>query len=188
MKILTLQGGARKKGNTASILDLVVTELTSMGHETTSLTLHDKNIKGCLACGQCKKEADKINCIQEDDAWSILDAMVAADLVIFTSPLYFWGLTGPLKSLIDRTYSLFTGYHLPEHSSLIEGQRQALLMTGGGPYENNAEPVFEAFRKLQAPHKTINAGELYIGSCTTPEKLDSEAKKQAIAFAHEIIG
>ncbi len=187
MKILTLQGGARKKGNTATILDWVVSELTSIGHEITSVTLHDKTIKGCLACGQCKKEADKINCIQEDDTWPILDEMVAADLVIFTSPLYFWGFSGPLKSFIDRTYSLYTGYHQPEHASLVDGQRQALLMTGGGPYENNAEPVFEAFRKLQAPHKAINAGELYIGSCTAPENLDSEAKKQAIAFAHKIV-
>ncbi len=186
MNILTLQGGARKTGNTATVLSWVEDELQSMGHKIQSVTLQDKNIKGCLACNKCKEKTDRVGCIQKDDATTILDQMVAADLVLFTSPLYFWGLAGPLKSLIDRTYSFYVNYHQPNHESLVQGQRQALLVTGAGPYDNNAEPVFTAFGRLQKPYMAIHSGELYIGSCSTPDKLGDEVKKKAVEFAQKI--
>lgn len=188
MKVLTLQGGARKKGNTATVLGWVEAELANMGHEVESVYLHNKDIRGCLACGKCKEKPGEVGCIQRDDALEILHSMVAADLVVFTSPLYFWGLAGPLKTLIDRTYSFYIDYHQPTHASLVEGQRQALLVTGGGPFENNAEPVFTAFERLQRPHMAVKAGELYIGRCTVPENMESNTKEQAVAFAREIAG
>lgn len=188
MKVLTLQGGARKKGNTATILGWIETELINLGHEVETVQLQNKDIKGCLACGKCKEKPEEVGCIQKDDALAILQSMVEADLVVFTSPLYFWGLAGPLKTLIDRTYSLYIDYHQPTHASLVEDQRQALLVTGGGPYENNAEPVFTAFERLQKPHKAIKAGELYIGRCSVPAKMEDDVKEQAVAFARDIAG
>ncbi len=187
MNILTLQGGARRKGNTATILSWVEDELRPLGHAVESVTLQDKNIKGCLACGKCKEKSDSVACIQKDDALGILEQMTAADLVLFTSPLYFWGITGPLKSLIDRTYSLYTNYHQPDHHSLVKGQRQALLVTGAGPYDNNAELVFTAFGRLQKPHMAIHSGELFIGGCSTPDKLGDEVKAKAAEFARKIV-
>lgn len=198
MKIIALQGSPRKKGNTATILGWVADELKSLGHEVESIYLSSKNINGCLACGKCKGQnksraassgkeiSDAIGCVQEDYAPVILEKMVSAQLVIFASPLYFWGFTAQLKALIDRTYSLYTNFHLPDHASLVEGQRQALLMTGGGPYENNAEAAFTAFNRIQNPHKAINAGELFIGRCSTPEMLDSSVRDQAIQFARTV--
>ncbi|SMD08662.1 Multimeric flavodoxin WrbA [Desulfocicer vacuolatum DSM 3385] len=187
MKVLTLQGGARKKGNTATVLAWVEEELKAMGHEVETVHLQNKNIKGCLACGKCKENPGAVACIQKDDAIEILDKMVEAELVIFTSPLYFWGVAGPLKSLIDRTYSFYVDYHRPTHASLVKNQRQALLVTGAGPWENNAEATFTAFERLQGPHMAIPAGNLYIGKCTTPENLDENAKDQAKAFAQKIV-
>lgn len=187
MKILILHGGARKRGNTATVAGWIEEELVSQGHSIESVQLFNKNIKGCLACGKCKETPDKVGCIQKDDAPEILEKMVAADLVLFTSPLYFWGLAGPLKTFIDRTFSLYIDYHQPTHTSLLEGQRQALLVTGAGPYENNAEPVFFAFNRFQGPHKAIKSGELYLGKCTTPDQLTDAAREQALAFAKKII-
>jgi len=63
-----------------------------------------------------------------------------------------------------------------------------MLATGGGPFENNAEPTFTAFGRLQKPHMAVNAGELYIGSCTTPENMDSGIREKAVAFARKITG
>lgn len=198
MKIIALQGSPRKKGNTATILGWVEDELKSMGHDVESIYLNSRNIHGCLACGKCKEKSkrrdelngknisDMVGCIQDDYAPVILEKMVNAQLVIFASPLYFWGFTSQIKALIDRTYSLYINYHMPDHTSLVEGQRQALLMTGGGTYDNNAEAVFTAFNRMQNPHKAINAGELFIGKCSTPEMLDSSAREQAVKFARTI--
>ncbi|WP_457551179.1 flavodoxin family protein [Desulfobacula sp.] len=187
MKVVTLQGSPRKKGNTAKVLGWVEDELKALGHEVTSIYLNSKNIKGCLACGKCKEEPEKIGCVQKDDAPKILEKMVDVQLVIYASPLYFWGFTAQIKALIDRTYSLYTNYHEPNHASLVDGLRQALLVTGAGPFENNAEGVFTAFDRMQAPHKAIKAGELFIGKCTTADQMDESIKDKALEFAHKIV-
>lgn len=188
MKIIALQGSPRKKGNTAKVLSWIEDELLALDHDVESIFLNEKNLKGCLACGKCKEKPDTVGCIQKDDISEILEKMIKADLVIFASPLYFWGVSAPLKTVIDRTYSLYVDYHQPGHSSLVDGQRQALLVTGAGPYENNAEATFTAFGRLQSPHKALNAGELFIGLCSTPDKLGDSIKDKAVAFAHKIIG
>ena len=188
MKIFALQGSPRKKGNTAKVLSWVEEALMALGHDVETIFLNSKNLKGCLACGKCKEKPDTVGCIQKDDIPEILEKMTKAELVIFASPLYFWGVSAQLKTVIDRTYSLYVDYHQPGHASLVDGQRQALLVTGAGPYENNAEAAFTAFGRIQGPHKAVNAGELFIGGCSTPDKLDDSIKEKAVAFAHKIIG
>jgi multimeric flavodoxin WrbA len=188
MKVLCLQGSARKNGNTARVLGWVEEELGRLGHEVTSVYLNAKDLNGCTGCARCKEVPDEVGCVQTDDIPEILVQMVHADAVVFASPLYFWGVTAQLKAVIDRTYSLYTRYHEPGHASLIEGQRHALLVTGGGPWDNNAEAAFTAFSRMQKPHKTIHAGELFVGGCTTPAALDDEAKQRAKAFAGKLAG
>ena len=161
-------------------------EFHALNHEVEVIRLVSKNINGCLACAKCKEKPNEIGCIQKDDAPAILEKMVTAELVIFASPLYFWGVTAQMKALIDRTYSLYINYHQPNHASLVQGQRQALLMTGGGGYDNNAEAAFTAFGRLQNPHMAINAGELFIGACSAPEKLGNSIREKATAFARKI--
>jgi multimeric flavodoxin WrbA len=139
-----------------------------------------------VGCAACKEDSEDIACIQKDDGIDVLGKIVGSELVVFASPLYFWGFTAQIKAVIDRTYSLYTNYHMPDHASLIAGQRQALLVTGAGPYENNAEGVFDAFRRMQNPHRAVNAGELFIGACTSPDKLDESVQKQSIEFARKI--
>lgn len=186
MNTIILQGSPRKKGNTATVLGWIEEELKTRGHGVESIYLNGKDIRPCLACAKCKEVSDEIGCVQKDDGLETLKKMVDAELVIFASPLYFWGVTAQLKALIDRTYSLYTNYHKPDHASLVEGQRQAFLMTGGGPYENNAEAAFTAFDRLLKPHKSVKAGELFIGGCSTPENIPESVKAQAVEFARRI--
>ncbi len=187
MKVVTLLGSAKKKGNTATALGWVQDELKSLNHEVESIYLNSKTINGCLGCAKCKDKPDEIGCVQNDDAEEILTKIIDADLTIFTSPLYFWGATSQLKSIIDRSWSLVTNYHQPNHTSLVENKRQALLVTGGGEYDNNAEPTFFAFQKLIKFYKGINIGELFLGGCKTPETMDAKKREKAIEFARKIV-
>jgi len=187
MKIIGLQGSARKKGNTAKALCWVEEELTGLDHEMETIYLTAKNLKGCLGCAACKKTSEKVGCVQKDDIPEILEKMVNADAVIFASPLYFWGVTAQLKAVIDRTYSLYTGYHQPDHASLVADQRQALLMTGAGPWDNNAEAAFTAFSRIKNPHKSLHPGDLFLGGCTTPDQMDDTVKNKVITFAQKFI-
>ncbi|MCG8687928.1 MAG: flavodoxin family protein [Desulfobacterales bacterium] len=187
MKILGLQGSARKKGNTAKAMEWLSQEMADLGHEMETIYLTGKKLNGCLGCAVCKKTPDDVGCVQKDDIPEILGKMVKSQAVIFASPLYFWGVTAQLKAVIDRTYSLYTRYHEPGHASLVDNQRQALLMTGAGPWDNNAEAAFTAFSRMQKPHKAVNAGELYIANCTTPADMGDQVKEQVIQFARKIV-
>jgi multimeric flavodoxin WrbA len=187
MKVVLLQGSARKKGNTAKALTWVEETLLSLDHEVESIYLNSKDLKGCLGCAKCKERPEEVGCVQTDDILNILEKMVTAQAVVFASPLYFWGVTAQLKAVIDRTYSLYTDANTPDHASLVEGQRQALLVTGAGPWDSNAEAAFTAFSRIQKYHKAIHAGELFLGNSTTPGDMGEEVRQKVMAFARKIV-
>ena len=186
MQITTLLGSARKKGNTATVMGWVEAEFERLGHSVERITLNNKTIGGCLGCAKCKENPDAIACVQKDDAIGILETMVASDIVLFASPIYFWGFTAQIKALIDRGYALVTNYHQPNHASLMKGKRIGLLTTGGGAFENNVEGTFDAFDRIGGFLLTEKAEKLFVGGCTTPEKLPETAKDQAVALARSL--
>ncbi len=171
MKILELLGSARPKSNTAAVLDLMDKELHAKGHTVERINIARKKIAGCLGCSKCKEKPNEIGCVQHDDADEILEKMIEADAIVFACPVYFWGFTAQLKSIIDRTYAFVVNYHTPTHASLVEGKTIALIATGGGQYDNNAEGMFDAFGRLNGFLLTQKAGELFIGGCSTPDAL-----------------
>ncbi len=187
MNVVILQGSARKKGNTARVLSWVEEELQRLGHEVEGIYLHSKNVKGCMGCGKCKEKPEPTGCIQKDDMPEIMEKIINSQLTIFSSPLYFWGFSAQIKTVIDRTYSLYTNAKQPDHASLVDGQRQALVATGAGGFDENAEGMMDAFKRMQKYHKTVNAGTLFIDSCTTPDAMDDAIRQKAIEFARKIV-
>lgn len=187
MKVLTLLGSAKKKGNTATVLEWVEEELKSAGHTVERIYLHNKSINGCTGCAKCRDYSDEIACVQNDDTEGIMEQMIASDAVLFASPLYFWGFTAQIKALIDRGFALVTNYHQPNQTSLMKGKRVGLLATGGGAYENNAEGMFAAFDRIAGFLLAKKAGELYVGGCSVPAELPADVKDKAAELAHSLV-
>ena len=187
MKVLTLLGSAKKKGNTATVLGWVEAELTAAGHEVERIYLHNASIKGCLGCAKCRDCPDEIACVQKDDAAGIMEQMIASDVVLYTSPLYFWGFSAQIKALIDRSYALVTKYHQPDQTSLMRGKRVGLLATGAGAYEQNAEAMFVAFDRIADFLLAEKAGELYVANCTTPADLSEDVREKAKKLAKSLV-
>ena len=187
MKITTLLGSAKKKGNTATVLGWVEEELEAAGHTVERMYLHNKSINGCMGCAKCREHADKIACIQKDDAPEIMEQMIASDVVLYTSPLYFWGFSAQIKALIDRGYALVTNYHQPNQTSLMKGKRIGLLATGAGSYEQNAEGMVAAFDRMVGFLMAEKAGELYVGGCTVPAELPDDVRERAKALAKSLV-
>ena len=188
MKVTTLLGSAKKKGNTATVLGWVEEELKASGHDVERIYLHNKAIKECLGCAKCRDYPDEIACVQEDDTEGIMEQMIASDAVLYASPLYFWGFTAQIKALIDRGYALVTNYHQPNQTSLMKGKRVGLLATGGGAYENNAEGMFTAFDRMVGFLLAQKAGELYVGGCSVPAELPADVKDKAVELARSLVG
>jgi multimeric flavodoxin WrbA len=187
MKITTLLGSAKKKGNTATVLGWVNNELQSLGHDVEVIYLNNKSIGGCLGCAKCREYPNQIACVQKDDAIDIMEKMIASDAVLYASPIYFWGFSAQLKALIDRGYSLVTNYHKPGHTSLMEGKRLGLLVTGADSYVDNAEGMFAAFDRIVGFLLAQKTAELYVGECSVPDQIPEEVRKGALELAHALI-
>ena len=99
MKILILNGSPRKKGNTITALHSLEQKLLS-NHDIEFINLYDYKITPCYACYQCSKNNGR--CIQKDDANVLLEKISETDLIIFGSPVYWWGISAQLKLLIDK--------------------------------------------------------------------------------------
>ncbi len=106
--IVVLNGAARKNGNTAQLLAAFIDGAQSAGHSIESFHLQSMNIHGCTGCNSCQNAAKNLDnpCVQNDDMANVYPAVNKADLVVFVSPYYFWGITGPLKTTVDRLYAL----------------------------------------------------------------------------------
>ena len=187
MQVTTLLGSAKKKGNTATVLGWVEEELKSMGHDVERIYLNNKSIGGCLGCAKCRENPDEIACVQKDDAIDIMEQMISSDVVMFASPIYFWGFSAQIKALIDRGYSLVTNYHKPGHTSLLRGKRIGLLVTGADAFEDNAEGMFTAFDRIVDFLLARKSGELYVGECSVPADLLEEFKNKASELARSLV-
>ena len=105
MKILAINGSHRgRRGCTQLLLDKLSEGATSTGAEFETIVLAEKKINSCIACGICGKPETMGHCIYEteDDVKGIFDRMRAADIIVYGSPVYVFGLTGRMKTFMDR--------------------------------------------------------------------------------------
>jgi len=188
MQITTILGSAKKKGNTATVLGWVEEDLESMGHGLERIHLSSRSVGGCLGCAKCRENADEIACVQNDDALDIMKQMISSEVILFASPIYFWGFSAQLKALVDRCYSLVTNYHKPGHTSLLKGKRIGLLVTGADAYEENAEGMFTTFDRFVDFLLARKSGALYVGECTVPAELSESVKNKARELACSLVG
>jgi multimeric flavodoxin WrbA len=102
IKVVALNGSARKGGNTAILLRVVLKELEKEGIETELIELSGATIHGCLACRECSKKKDGHCGQKNDDGNALIDKMAAADGILLGSPTYVADITPEIKALIDR--------------------------------------------------------------------------------------
>ncbi|UCB50556.1 MAG: flavodoxin family protein [Deltaproteobacteria bacterium] len=177
MKVTTILGSPRKKGNTATVLGWFEQEAKGQGHDIYKINIVESDVKGCLGCRSCEKVTDYPGCVQKDDAMAIFDRMIEADAVVYASPLFCWGFTSQIKALIDRHFCLVKNYSTPEHKSFLEGKATALLVTCTGPVKNNADIIQVLFDRLSRFVKCNVIGKYVVPFCTTPDAMGSEAKE-----------
>lgn len=104
-KVLVLSGSPRKNGNSDMLCDAFIKGAENSGHLAEKILIQNKKISPCLACYGCRNTH---LCVQKDDMRDILEKMVQADVIVLATPVYFYSLSGQLKTLIDRTLPQYT--------------------------------------------------------------------------------
>jgi len=102
LKVVALNGSARKGGNTAILLRYVLKELEKEGIATELVEMSGAKVHGCLACRECSRKRDR-RCAQKDDMGNVfIEKMDQADGILLGSPTYVSDISPEMKALIDR--------------------------------------------------------------------------------------
>ncbi len=188
MKVVTILGSPRKNGNTAKVLGWIEEQLAAGGHDVDRVNLCDHHVEDCNACRACQTEEDFSGCIlEEDDGNSIMNRMVAADSIVFATPLYCWSFPAPLKALFDRGISLVHRAGPDSYRSVLDGKRTALLVTCGGPIEGNADLIGTIFDRICNFTRMKKTGEFIVPHCTEPGSIAGDVKEKAKNLASALV-
>ena len=138
-KIIILNGSPRSNGNTSALIEQFTKGAEQNGHQVIRFDLQKMNIHPCLGC--CKGGKDPASpCVQKDDMAQIYPAVKECDVVILASPLYYWTMSGQLRTALDRLFALEEG-----DGNLLRGngKSSALLMAAEGHGFDDAVLYFD---------------------------------------------
>ena len=104
-KVLVLSTSPRKGGNSDVLADEFVRGALEAGNAAEKISLYDKTIGFCKGCLTCQSTQ---HCIIHDDAQAIVEKMREADVIAFATPIYYYGMSGQMKTMLDRANPLYS--------------------------------------------------------------------------------
>lgn len=103
-RVLILTTSARRGGNSDKLAEAFEKGAKEAGNTVTVIRVADKHIEPCRGCLSCQQT---YRCSIHDDMKAIIEAMMASDVICFTTPIYFYEMSGLLKTLLDRTNPVY---------------------------------------------------------------------------------
>lgn len=102
--VFIVSASARKNGNSATLAAEFAHGAVDAGHNVAKVDLFDLKLNFCLGCLACQKSE---KCIIDDDINGLLSTVQNSDVLVFATPIYYYGLAGQLKTFLDRLNPLF---------------------------------------------------------------------------------
>ena len=155
-KIVVLNGSPRKNGNTSALVREFTRGAREAGHTATEFFLDKMDIHGCKGCvgGHSSQEC---HCVHKDDMRKIYPAVRECDVIVLATPLYYWNMSGQIRTAIDRLFALEEG-----DGNLLRGHGRAcaLLMAAEG---HGFEDVLLYYEHLMEHLKWKDLGHVLAG-------------------------
>lgn len=134
-KVLIISPSPRKAGSSQALADAFMKGAKDANNLVEKVELYDKKINFCLGCLACQKSGQ---CVIKDDANAIVEKMRDADVLVFATPIYYYAMSGQMKTMLDRSNPLyesdykFTDIYLlasaaDEQDEAVEGAVKGLL-------------------------------------------------------------
>lgn len=179
MKVIGINGSARKNKNSATMLAHALEGARSKGAETELINLFDLDYKGCISCFACKLIDGKYfgRCAVRDDLQDVLDKILNADGVIFSSPIYFGDVSGSMRNLFERIW--FPGLLYKSDGSVAYKKRVKV----GLIYTMNVQEA-EYYDTMIKAHKS--SFERFLGSTLTYCATDTLQFNDYSMYASEV--
>ena len=104
-KVLIVSSSLRGGSNSEILAHEAEKGAKDAGHEVEFISLKGKDIKFCIGCLACQKT---LKCVQKDDMADLIGKVQNADVIIFTTPIYYYEMSGQLKTFLDRCNPLYS--------------------------------------------------------------------------------
>lgn len=137
--VLILSGSPRKGGNSDVLCDEFMRGAKESGNNVEKVFIRDEEISYCNACYYCSKNDGK--CAIKDGMNALLEKMLAADVLVMASPVYFYSIDAQLKAVIDRTVAKWTRF---------ENKEFYYIMTAAEDSDTVMDCTLECFRGFAA--------------------------------------
>lgn len=175
-KIVVITGSPRKNGNSFAMTDAFIQAAKANGHEVTRFDAAMKSVGGCRACETCFKSGKA--CSFDDDFNTIAPAILDADAVVFTMPVYWYSIPAQLKGVIDKLFSFVVG------GKDISGKECAMIVCCEEEDLSVMDGVRVPLERSAALMKWKMVGEVLIPGVLNAGDIDkTDGCKQAAALA-----
>jgi multimeric flavodoxin WrbA len=186
-KILIVNGSPRKTGNTATLVGWVAEGAESAGATVTIVdaTHLRYKIAGCCSCYGCQV-SEQYRCVIPDELTDVVASFPEYDLVVFASPVYFFGLTAQIKMVIDRMFSLFK-FKDGKTTHNLQNVEFALIADCGDDLRDSGIDLLDGTIKKIAhfigkTHRSLLIPSLLPDPATTVKNTDVKEKAQAFGM------
>lgn len=176
-KVLILSGSPRKDGNSDILCNEFMKGAQEAGNQVEKIRISTKKVTPCSACYYCKNHHGE--CIHHDDMKEILEKMIAADVLVLASPVYFYSIDAQMKTVIDRTLARWTEVKNKEfyyivtmadedlhsadttlacfrgYADCVEGSVEKGVLIGNGVYEPGTVKATEVMKKAYEMGRSI---------------------------------
>ena len=178
-KIVVITGSPRKNGNSFAMTKAFIDAAEAKGHTITRFDAAMRKIDGCHACETCFSTGKA--CSFDDDFNIIAPAILEADVVVFTMPVYWYSIPAQIKGVIDRIFSLVIG------GKDIAGKGCALITCCEEDDMSVMDGVRIPIERMAALNKWKMAGEVLIPGVLNPGDIDkTDGCKKAAELADMI--
>ena len=116
MKILVITGSPRKNGNSNTLAEHFIRGAKEAGHEIVRFDAAFKDVHPCIACNKCGMNGE---CVFKDDFEFVRKHILDAGMVVFATPMYYFGISAQIKAVIDRFYAINGAIHVPKKAALL---------------------------------------------------------------------
>ena len=149
MKILVLTGSPRKNGNSNTLADNFIKGAQEAGYEVVRFDCAFKNVHPCIACNKCSTSGQ---CVFKDDFEFIKSNIIDSDMVVFATPMYYFGISSQIKTVIDRFYAI--------NGEIQKTKKAALILTYADTSEKEAQPIISHYKTMLSYLGWSDAGQI----------------------------
>ena len=172
-KVLVITTSLRTNSNSDILAERLIAGARDAGHEVELISLKGKDLGFCIGCLACQTT---LECVQKDDAVRIAEQVKDADTLVFATPIYYYEMSGQMKTLLDRLNPLFP--------SDYRFRKVYLLTTAAEDAEGTPEKAVSGLQGwVDCFGKAELAGTLFCGGVSDAGEAGGKRDQQEEAYA-----